>query len=294
MRAPDAAAAAPFIHPPVAASPDDAEIREVLRRGALRPDGLLVDSSNHALVGSVTLDGVTVRCVYKPVRGERPLWDFPDGTLAAREVAASLVARAAGWDCVPATVLRDGPFGRGMVQEWVAGADPDRVADLLPADEVPAAWLPVLAARDADGRRLAVAHADDPALAILAAFDLVVNNADRKASHILATADGRIRGVDHGLTFHAEPKLRTILWGWSGRPLPASAVDGIGRLARALGAAPRGDRHDSADRGLPQALAGLLSDVERTALSARLTRLLADPVFPPPPTDRTAIPWPPL
>ncbi|MBN9611433.1 MAG: phosphatidylinositol kinase [Actinobacteria bacterium 69-20] len=266
-----------------------AEIGDVLRRGELVPDGVLVDSSNRALVGSVTRGGITVRCVYKPIRGERPLWDFPDGTLAAREVAASLVAQTAGWDCVPATVFRDGPLGPGMVQEWIADAAPDRVADLLPAADVPDSWLPVLAARDEAGRRLLVAHADEPALATLAAFDLAVNNADRKASHILATADGRIRGVDHGLTFHQEPKLRTILWGWAGRPLPANAVDGLRRLADAMDAS-------DADLAvsLSKSLSALISDAEIAALRTRIRRLLAEPVFPLPPTDRTAIPWPPL
>ncbi len=270
-----------------------AEIGEVLRRGELVPDGLLVDSSNRALVGSVTLDHITVRCVYKPIRGERPLWDFPDGTLAAREVAASLVAQTAGWDCVPATVFRNGPLGPGMVQEWIADAEPDRVADLLPAADVPDSWLPVLAARDESGRRLLVAHADEPALATLAAFDLAVNNADRKASHILATADGRIRGVDHGLTFHREPKLRTILWGWAGQPLPAGAVDGLRRLADAMDATDA-DPAVSPAAPLAKSLSALISDVEITALRTRIRRLLAEPVFPLPPTDRTAIPWPPL
>lgn len=258
------------------------DLGDVLLSGDLVPDGLLIDSSNHALVGSVSLGDLSVRCVYKPIRGERPLWDFPDGTLAAREVAASVVAQAAGWDCVPLTVLRDGPLGPGMVQEWVADADPDQVADLLPADEVPASWLPVLAARDEDGGRLFVAHADDPRLATLAAFDLAVNNADRKASHILATPDGRIRGVDHGLTFHVEPKLRTILWGWAGKPLPPVGVDGLRRLSDAL------------DQDLDSSLADLLSGPERKAFAMRVRRLLDDPVFPLPPTDRTAIPWPPL
>lgn len=256
--------------------------REILLHGALVPDGRLVDSSNNALVGAVTLHDETLRCVYKPTRGERPLWDFPDGTLAGREVAAALVARAAGWECTPETVFRDGPFGAGMVQEWVDDADPDRVADLIPADDRPPSWLPVLAARDESGRALVVAHADDPALAVLAAFDLAVNNADRKASHILATPDGRIRGVDHGLTFHVQPKLRTILWGWAGRPLPAPAVAGLAKLKRSL------------DADLAEQLAAYLSAEELAALRIRIRALIDDPVFPLPPTDRTAIPWPPL
>ena len=133
-------------------------------------------------------------CIYKPVRGERPLWDFPDGTLAERELAAYLVSRAAGWDCVPLTVIRDGPYGPGMVQRWIEDADPEEVVDLVPVDGIPTGWLPVLRAIDTDGDDVAVVHADNPALATLAGFDLVVNNADRKGSHVLPTADGRILG----------------------------------------------------------------------------------------------------
>lgn len=254
----------------------------LLAEGALALDGRLVDSSNHALVGSVTLDGVSARCVYKPIRGERPLWDFPDGTLAHREVAAYLVSQAAGWDCVPVTVLRTGPAGTGMVQHWVDAADPSLVADLFPADRVPAGWLPVLSARDTDGRALVVAHADDPAVATIAAFDVLVNNADRKASHLLATPDGRVLGADHGLTFHVEPKLRTILWGWAGQPLPAGVIPGLTRLADALGGT------------FPDDLRAYLGQAEIDAFAGRITALLADPVFPPPPADRRVIPWPPI
>lgn len=265
---------------PAAAAP--APDTAVLRHGELVLDGRLVDSSNTALVGSVTWGGVTERCVYKPVRGERPLWDFPDGTLAHREVAAALVARAAGWDCVPATVFRRGPLGLGMVQRWIAAADPSRVVDLVPAEAIPEGWLHVLAVRDEQGREFALAHADSDALATIAVFDLVTNNADRKGSHLLATADGAIRGVDHGLTFHPEPKLRTILWGWAGRPLPNPVIPALAALAEAL------------DGPLRAALNDHLTAAEITATADRLAALIADPRFPMPPQERTAIPWPPL
>jgi len=260
----------------------DDQLADMLREGDLAVTGRLTDASNVSLVGTVTRDGASVECVYKPVRGERPLWDFPDGTLAGREVASYLIGQAAGWRCVPVTVLRDGPFGPGMVQQWIGDADSDLTVDLLPADEVPAGWLPVLAAEDGDGNPVVVAHADDPALAVLAGFDLVVNNADRKASHILPTADGRVRGVDHGVSLHREPKLRTVLWGWAGQPLTGAVTAGLDRLADALTA------------GLADELAELISEPEVLAMAERIAALRADPRFPAPPRNRTPIPWPPL
>jgi uncharacterized repeat protein (TIGR03843 family) len=208
------------------------------------------------------------------------LWDFPDGTLAGREVASFLLARAAGWDLIPATVLRNGPFGPGMVQQWIPDAEPESVIDVLAPEELPAGWLRVLAAEGPGGEPLVVAHADDPALAVMAGFDLVVNNADRKGSHILPTG-GRVLGVDHGVTLHTEPKLRTILWGWAGRPLPPAVVDGLTRLTDAV-AGNLGDR-----------LSGLITPREVAALGRRVAALRHEPRFPLPPTDRSPIPWPP-
>ncbi len=260
----------------------DDSLVTVLTAGSLELTGRLTDASNVTLVGTVTADGVAIPCVYKPVRGERPLWDFPEGTLAGREIAAFELSVAAGWHCVPLTVQRDGPLGAGMVQQWIPDAEPDRMTTVVAPDELPDGWLPVLRAEDADGRPLLVAHADDPALRTLAGFDLVVNNADRKGSHILATADGRVRGVDHGLTFHQHDKLRTILWGWAGEPLPDDVLDGLGRLTAALAA------------GLGERLAGLISAAERDVLAARIDTLRRTGRFPMPPQDRTPIPWPPL
>lgn len=255
---------------------------DVLGNGEISVTGRLTDASNLTLLGEATLDGLTVRCIYKPVRGERPLWDFPDGTLAERERAAYLVSRAAGWNCVPLTIIRDGPYGPGMVQRWIDDAYPDEVVDLVPVGNVPDGWLPVLRALDPDGSEVAVVHADSAPLARLAAFDLVVNNADRKGSHVLPTADGRILGVDHGLTFHVDDKLRTILWGWAGRPLPDVAVDGIAALRRSL------------DGDLGADLAELITGTEIRALRQRLGRLAKAKVFPRAPAHRTPIPWPPL
>ncbi len=258
----------------------DDVVLAMLSLGELQVTGRLTDASNISLVGTLTLDGVELECVYKPIRGERPLWDFPDGTLAEREVSAFRIARLAGWDCVPPTVLRSGPYGDGMVQQWIDAEPYEALVDLLPVRDVPAGWLPVLRARDDDGAELAVAHADDPRLALLAGFDLVVNNADRKASHILPTGSGRVLGVDHGLTLHTENKLRTILWGFAGSRLPDVVVDGLGRLDAEI---------DSA-----AGLSDSVTRVEWSALHRRISRLISKPVFPQPPANRTPIPWPPL
>ncbi len=273
--------------------PSDDVVARVLAEGELTVTGRISDASNLTLLATATADlgtadgPVSVECVYKPVRGERPLWDFPDGTLAARERAAYLVSHAAGWDCVPLTILRPGPYGEGMVQRWIhspedADGSADSVVDLLPVDRMVPGWLPVLRAVDMDGSDVVVAHADRPALARLAGFDVVVNNADRKGSHILTSPDGRILGVDHGLCFHTDNKLRTILWGWAGDDLPAEVRDGVGRLRTAL------------DADLGEQLDELLTVTEVTAFRRRLERLLERPVFPRPPTNRTPIPWPPL
>jgi uncharacterized repeat protein (TIGR03843 family) len=228
-----------------------------LHDGELDIDGRLVDASNASFVGWARLGDQALRCVYKPTAGEAPLWDFPDGTLAHREVAAYLVSAAGGWDIVPVTVFRpDGPFGPGMAQEWI-DIDPDY--DLLAA----------LQALAPDLRRIAL-------------FDAVVNNTDRKGGHLLPTPDGRLLGVDHGVCFSIEPKLRTILWGWRGSPLTS---DEVARLA-ALRAAFSG--------GLSSALGEHLAADEVAATLTRVDALLADPRFPMPDPDWPAIPWPPI
>ena len=255
---------------------------DLLSRGTLHLEGRLVIASNATFLGEVALDGVSTACVYKPVRGERPLWDFPDGTLAAREAAAYDVSVASGWDLVPETVLRDGPLGPGMCQRWVVEAQPEReLVDLVPVDEVGAGWLTVLEGQDERGRAVALVHADDPALQQMALFDAIVNNADRKGSHILATAHGPTLGVDHGVCFHADDKLRTVLWGWAGTQIPDSLLD----TARALAAEVRGG-------GLATRLAELLSRPERRALDGRLERMVAAGRFPLPSPGWPAIPWP--
>ncbi len=270
---------------PAAAGPDGTapeNVLDVLRHGEIEITGRLTDASNLTLLGEASRDGTSIECIYKPVRGERPLWDFPDGTLAERELAAYLVSVAAGWHCVPLTIIRDGPYGPGMVQRWVGDCDPDLMVDLVPIGKIPAGWLPVMRAVDVTGDDVAVVHADNPALAVLAGFDVVVNNADRKGSHVLPTPDGRVLGVDHGLCFHQDEKLRTILWGWAGRPLRPAVLDGLDRLEREL------------DAALGEQLAELITTAELAALRRRIARLTATGTYPRPPGHRTPIPWPPL
>jgi uncharacterized repeat protein (TIGR03843 family) len=266
-----------------AATLDEADALRLLRFGDFELEGRLVDASNTTLRGFLTLDGVTVRCVYKPVRGERPLWDFPDGTLAGRETAAYLVSRATGWDLVPPTVLRDGPLGPGVCQLWIE--EPDEASPLVgfvPADELPDGWFRVAAARDETGRPYLLAHADDPRLARMALLDAVLNNADRKGGHVLVGPGDRVYGVDHGVCFHVEDKLRTVLWGWIDAPLPEQDVPTLSRLVSDLGGA------------LGERLTAHLTAGEVTAAATRARRLLAAGRFPPPSGDWPAVPWPPM
>lgn len=262
---------------------DDNDALRLLRVGVLELEGRLADASNTTLRAFLSLDGVTVRCVYKPVRGERPLWDFPHGTLAGREVAAYLVSQAVGWDLVPPTVLRDGPLGPGSCQLWIDEPDDSPLlVGFVPVDSLPEGWLPVAAARDETGRSYVLAHADDPRLARLAVLDAVINNADRKGGHVLSGPDERIYGVDHGVCLHVDDKLRTVLWGWVGQPLPADDLAGLDRLVGML------------DGPLGVALADHLSRAEIDHLAARVRRLLGSGRFPSPGGDWPAMPWPPL
>ncbi len=262
---------------------DENDALRLLLTGELDLEGRLADASNTTLRAVVSLDGVTRRCVYKPIRGERPLWDFPDGTLASREVAAFLVSRASGWDLVPPTVLRDGPLGPGACQLWIDQPEhAEPLVGFVPAGSLPPRWFRVAAARDDDGTPYALAHADDPRLARLAVLDAVLNNADRKGCHVLYGPDDRIYGVDHGVCFHVENKLRTVLWGWSRHPLPPDAREMLTRLAEQL-AGPLGE-----------ALGEHLTTAEVAATARRVARLLGTNRFPTPSNEWPAIPWPPI
>lgn len=192
-----------------------AEESDPLESGELTLIGQITHASNATLVCDAVEGETTVRCVYKPVRGERPLWDFPDGTLAGREYASYLVSEQLGWGVIPRTLLRDGPFGPGMVQRWVD--TPDRHADdpggldlvdICAPDAVPEGWFEILRATDMDGEPVALIHADDPRLQRMAVLDVLINNADRKGGHALEGLDGSVYGVDHGICLHTQNKLR--------------------------------------------------------------------------------------
>ncbi len=262
---------------------DDAVVRHVLTRGRLEITGRLTDASNLTLLATSSVDGIDIDCVYKPIRGERPLWDFPDGTLAHREVAARRIAEYAEWDCVPLTIMRAGPYGEGMVQRWIdQPAGSAELVDLVPAKGIPKGWLPIMRAVDTDGAEVAVVHADQDKLKLLAGFDVVVNNADRKGSHILLPGDGRVLGVDHGLCFHTDDKLRTILWGWAGTPLPDVVLDGLHRLTKGMSGELRVEMGE------------FLTVTEVDTLARRIDHLEMHPVYPTPPRGRSPIPWPPF
>ncbi len=242
---------------------DRAVALDVLGEGDIDVVGRIVGSSNNALLVTVTRvcpdpEGrQAMQAVYKPTIGERPLDDFPDGTLTRREVAAWLVSEASGWGIVPPTVLRDGPFGEGMVQAFVE-ADPN--VDVV-----------------------AMVVEDDPRLRRMAAFDAAVNNTDRKGGHILPVDGGRhVHGVDHGVCFSSVPKLRTVLWGWRGDPMEDDEIAGLERIRDALG----GD--------LGAAMTQLLSKPEVAATKRRVDALLAERRFPLPSPTWPAIPWPPF
>ena len=236
---------------------DEASALELLRNGELEVLGRMVDASNATLYCQVTLDGLAAACVHKPVAGERPLWDFPDGTLAAREVATYELSSAAGWYVVPPTVMREGPWGPGMCQLWI---DVDETVDL--------------------GHFV---RTDDDRLRRISVFDAVANNADRKGGHLLPTPEGHVFGIDHGLCFSTENKLRTLLWGWAGRPLPEWAIDLLARTTTDW------------DGTLGPRLAALLTPREVEATRRRAGRLLRNGIHPEPRDDGwPAVPWPPF
>jgi uncharacterized repeat protein (TIGR03843 family) len=234
--------------------------------------GRLIGSSNNAMVARVwptppaaadlgrPLAPDDLLAVWKPTRGERPLFDFPIGTLTRREVAAYLVSEAMGWRIVPPTVLRAGPHGEGMLQQWI-DVDPD--ADVVE-----------------------MVNDDDPRLRRLVTFDAVVNNTDRKAGHLLPLPDGHLHAVDHGVTFSVVPKLRTVLWAWEGEPFDEDELAGLASARDALGTT-----EEPGSLGI--ALADLLSAVEIEATRARVADLLRTGRFPSPNPEWPAIPWPP-
>ena len=255
----------------------------MLAEGELEILGRVLPASNLTVLGALALDDQKVRCVYKPVSGERPLWDFPDGSLAAREVATYQVSQALGWDLVPLTIVRDGPLGPGMVQLWVEHDESQSPVEVVPEGEVPEGFLAVLDARDADGNPVTLVHEDSPELRAMAVLDAVVNNADRKGGHVLATPDGRRYGVDHGVCFHTDPKLRTVLWGWATLPLVEGERDALTGLL---------ERLDTLGDPLRGTLERLLTGPEVAATRQRAEDLLTHDRMPLPGGGWPAIPWP--
>ncbi|MFD7960766.1 SCO1664 family protein [Streptomyces zaomyceticus] len=268
----------------MSSSPSTPPDAELLARGELTVRGRVREASNAVLYCSVSYEGREAACVYKPVAGEQPLWDFPDGTLAQREVAAYEISEATGWGLVPPTVLRDGPYGEGMVQLWIEADPGARLLALTEDDEAGEGWKAVGPAQVDEDRTALLVHADTPELRRLAVLDAVINNGDRKGGHLLPAPDGRLYGIDHGVTFHVDDKLRTLLWGWAGEELPAEAAGVLDALDRSL--AP----------GAPLAarLAELLTDAEVAAVRARVEALRATGRHPEPSGQWPAIPWPPV
>ena len=231
------------------------DVKELIATGELQVTGRLVDASNATLFGQVHLAGESVDVIYKPIAGERPLWDFPDGTLASREVAAYRLSEFAPFHLVPFTILRDGPYGLGAVQQWI---DIDEEVDTI-----------------------GLAQSQDQRLRNFVLFDAIINNTDRKIGHLLPAKDGRLYGCDHGVCFHEEDKLRTVLWQWMGQGFTQEE----GKLLQDLLG-----RFDS----FSDEIAELLSPEEIQATRARIERLLAEGIFPYPSEDWPAVPWPPI
>lgn len=229
---------------------------EILQEGSVKVEGRLVDASNATLFTELEHSGQTVRAIYKPISGERPLWDFQSGNLAFRERAAFLISEAMSLHLVPLTILRDGPFGEGAFQLWI---DIDESVDLA------------LYFRETNDQ-----------LRSVALFDAVINNTDRKIGHLLPSVTGDLFVCDHGVTFHEEDKLRTVLWQWSGEPLRDVEIETLRTLLQSL------EREE-----IPELLS-LLNAVEREALIMRVERLITESSFPEPNPEWPAVPWPPF
>jgi hypothetical protein len=229
---------------------------QILKEGSVKVEGRLVDASNATLFTELELNGESIRAIYKPISGERPLWDFQSGNLAFRERAAFLISEAMRLHLVPLTILRDGPFGEGAFQLWI---DIDESIDLA------------LYFRETNDN-----------LRSVALFDAVINNTDRKIGHLLPAQSGELYVCDHGVTFHEEDKLRTVLWQWSGEELRSSEIETLNRLL------------DSLMKEEISELLTLISDVEREALIMRIERLINQTRFPEPNPEWPAVPWPPF
>jgi len=225
---------------------------DAIAQGELIVEGRFVDASNATLFAKCIYLEKEISVIYKPIAGERPLWDFPDGNLANRELAAYLLSEALELHLVPFTIVRDGPFGPGMVQEWI---EIDETIDVVE-----------------------LANSDNPRIRALTLYDAIINNTDRKYGHILPTSDGRIFGCDHGVTFHEDPKLRTVLWHLSGVEFSTSELELLKR----------------AQIVSTSVVEGLITEAESAALLARIGRLLEAGTYPEPSDEWPAVPWPPF
>lgn len=236
-----------------------ARVLEALSRGELSVEASMPYSSNYTLLTRVQHEELELLAIYKPRRGERPLWDFPRGTLYRREAAAYVVSEALGFGLVPPTVVRDGPYGVGMLQLFITNDEESHLFTMLKEG------------------------AYDEAIRRLCAFDCLINNADRKSGHALKGLDGRLWAIDHGICFHYEPKLRTVLWDFVNEPLPPDIVAALCQLRASI----------SADDGAARLLDALLEKNELRALRRRLDRLIDGGVFPSPGPGPN-VPWPPV
>ena len=226
---------------------------EAIKSANLIVIGRLVDASNATLQATLEDTDPVMKVIYKPVLGEKPLWDFADGNLANREYAAYLLSELGDFNLVPTTVLREGPFGFGMVQEWIEIDEELDVVDF--------------------------GQSNDPQLRKIALFDAIINNTDRKFGHLLVDHDGKLRGCDHGVCFHQENKLRTVLWQFAGEQFTAEEIELLNKVNKL---------------DLDSSFAELLTSAEISALSGRIANLLAAGQFPFPSDEWPAIPWPPV
>lgn len=233
--------------------------------------GQMVNASNSTLV----VESDQGRFIYKPRSGERPLWDFPDHTLHQRERAAYVTSHLLGWNVVPETEIGQGPYGIGSFQKWI-DAEPTTV-DIFSPGEVPEGWLTIMSGIDEDGDQVTLAHENSARLQQIAIFDALINNADRKAGHLLTTENGETYGIDHGVTFNSEDKLRTVLWGWIGQSIPEQFLKDLQSLQSNIS--------DSE-------LVDLLKEPEVAALQDRLESLTIQRVLPSPSPHWPAVPWP--
>lgn len=233
--------------------------------------GRMVNASNSTLV---VRDG-DAQYIYKPISGERPLWDFPAGTLALRERAAYVLSEIGGWGVVPETVISEGPLGMGSLQTWVEAEVID--VDVVVPANIPNGWLEIVRGIDQNGAQVALVHADNPQLRAIALFDAVANNADRKGGHLLTDVSGKVFAIDHGVTFNHEPKLRTVLWGYVDADFTTSEIEQLIQVREKVATSE---------------LVDLLNEAEISALTSRIDELLKNGRFPAPSASWPSVPWP--